>query len=42
MADKVAKKIKEFGKVVETLTEFVLKLGILIAVIKMIYDVAAR
>jgi len=31
-------KIKKFGKVIEALTELVLKIGTLVAVIKMIVD----
>jgi len=34
----VVKKIKEFGKVIEALSELALKVGTLIAIIKMIID----
>ncbi|EQK05160.1 hypothetical protein QUI_2386 [Clostridioides difficile P59] len=34
----VVKKIKEFGKVIKALTELVLEIGTLIAVIKMVLD----
>ncbi|WP_264174401.1 hypothetical protein [Clostridium tagluense] len=38
MVKDLDKKIKEVGKVIEALTDLVLKLGTLIAVIKLIVD----
>ena len=34
----MVKKIKEFGKVVEAMTELTLKIGTLIAVVKMVIE----
>ncbi len=34
----MVKKIKEFGKVIEALTELTLKIGTLIAVVKMVVE----
>ena len=34
----MVKKIKEFGKVVDAITELVLKLGTLVAIIMMVLD----
>lgn len=38
MVNNIVKKIKEAGKVVEALTDLLLKIGTLIAVIKLIVD----
>lgn len=34
----MVKKIKEFGKVIEALTELTLKIGTLIAIVKMVIE----